>query len=70
MKGADPERLGGDAQERFDPRPHLRGGFISEGNGRYFLRGITGLVDQIADFLRDDSGFAATSTSQNQQRAI
>ena len=48
---------------------HFFGGFVGEGDGEDVVRGIAGFADEPGDFLRDDAGFAAARTGDDQERA-
>ena len=56
------------AEHLAHPFLHFLGGFIGKGNRGDVVRRITGLGNQIADFLGNHAGFAAAGTCQDQQR--
>ena len=69
VKGADHRLFGPLADQFARTFAHLGGGLVGEGDGKNPF-GRHASLDQAADFLGDDPGFARTGPGQHQARAV
>jgi len=57
------------AQQIFDARPHLLGGFVGEGHRQHLIRPRVSVGDQVGDSRRDHARFAGTGSRKDEERA-
>ena len=68
VKGADPERGAGNAEQAFDTRTHLAGGLVGEGHCEDAVRRSAFRLDEPGDTMHEYAGLAAASACQHQHR--
>ena len=62
-------QTGSPGRQPLDALPHFVGGLVGEGQGQD-LPGRHAVVQKLGDAMRDDPGFSAARTGQDQQRAL
>jgi len=66
VERAHPQPVGGAADQLLEPRPHLAGGLVGEGQGQDAL-GVDAVRDQVRDAHRQHPGLAAAGSGEDQQ---
>ena len=69
VEGADHHVFGGLADQTLGTLAHFGGGLVGEGDGCNAFGGQA-VVDQLANLVRDDAGFARARARQHQTRAF
>ena len=70
VEGRDPHLLRHRTHQRADPRLHLVGGLVGEGDGQDLERADPVVADQVGDAVREHPRLARPGAGDDQQRAV